>query len=207
MGPFREGIWKTSADPEYVIRVDLPKLELKGLRYVHIAHRSRLKSSSGRQVLSKFNRLPGKRHLPKDFKGLEAAKTIARRTLNLSESAVLEQVPSTYAANILVECALQSNDLSAAALVNHVVLRVRSRPQDGGTENSSETNFRRYIVDTATSQFIRADGSLAANITSAVSFDSSAEATRFSKKHDLRNVDLLLRINENPKWDVQTPLA
>jgi len=95
-----EGIWKESDLKNYFYRVDPPHNNT-GERHVHIAHKKHINSKNN-QVSWNQN---GTRHDKKSFnskmKGIEKAKIIARKALNIGNEIILES--RIFPKNIIVE--------------------------------------------------------------------------------------------------------
>ncbi|HUA66982.1 MAG TPA: DUF6367 family protein [Candidatus Saccharimonadales bacterium] len=125
--PLEEGVWKQSEYPDYFFRIDAGRPEMKLQRHVHIAHKKHLKSPSDQVSWNTDSSRHDKSTFAYGFKGMEKAKEIAKRVLNLGDDAVLESISDSGKAKLLVEAVLDESPFSASRVVEMPILVLKRR--------------------------------------------------------------------------------
>lgn len=125
--PLEEGVWKRSEYPNYFYRIDAGRPEMKLQRHVHIAHKKHLSSPSNQVSWNTDSSRHDKSAFADDFKGMEKAKEIAKRVLNLGDDAVLESISDFGKAKLLVEAVLDESRFSTSRIVEMPILVLKRR--------------------------------------------------------------------------------
>lgn len=84
-----EGQWKPSDEKGYWVRVDNPHFEFER-RHVHIAQQKHINAKNMQVAWNDDGSRHDKKSFNNNFKGMERAKDVARKSLGLDNSVILE---------------------------------------------------------------------------------------------------------------------
>jgi hypothetical protein len=124
LAAIEESRWTPSNHPDYFLRVDPQRPEIKQRRHVHIAHKKHL-TAKGKQVAWNDDATRhDKKSFDSNFKGMVAAHDIAKQALGLPPSAQLESASSVTRLELLIEEVLDEGSERTSDLLDTLVFRV-----------------------------------------------------------------------------------
>lgn len=88
--------------PGYALRLDKPKFDFEKL-HVHIAKNKHVNTKTKQVAWNNDGTRHDKKAFNNNFTGLEKAKQIARKSLNLSADIVLEKISNVNTGQLLLE--------------------------------------------------------------------------------------------------------
>jgi hypothetical protein len=112
-----ESIWKQSDYPDYLLRMDAGRPEIKILSHVHIAHKKHINTTTKQVSWNDDATKHDKGNFDHGFKGMEKAKEIAKTALKLGDDVILEWATPIYKAKLLAESALGKNKLTQSEIL------------------------------------------------------------------------------------------
>ena len=121
-----ESQWKKSKNPDYWIRVDPARPELKQRRHVHIAHKKHLSAKNKQVVWNDDLTRHDKKTFDVAFKGMSVAKDIAKSALGLPTDAVLENMSPLSRLEFLVEEVLDEGADATPSITDTLCFRLES---------------------------------------------------------------------------------
>jgi Family of unknown function (DUF6367) len=90
IGPLHESEWRRDTVSGFLYRVDPPRPQWKGLRHVHIADKRHLNAKNKQVAWNDDGTRHDRSTFDLNFRGMEAAKGVARRVLKLPDDVILE---------------------------------------------------------------------------------------------------------------------
>jgi hypothetical protein len=124
LSALEESKWTPSKRPDYWMRVDPARPELKQRRHVHIAHKKHLKAKGKQVAWNDDQTRHDKKNFDSSFKGMAAAHDIAKTALGLSADAILETISPRSRLELLIEEVLDEGTAATSDITDTLCLRL-----------------------------------------------------------------------------------
>ncbi|MFZ1221082.1 MAG: DUF6367 family protein [Chthoniobacterales bacterium] len=128
LGLLEESQWKQSKYPDYLVRVDPARPELKLKRHATVAHKKHVAAKNKQVSWSDDAKRHDKKTFDVNFKGMSKAMDIARTALRLPVDTQLEAVSDLENLALLCESA-EGRELCEAVGYAHTDVMLRATPR------------------------------------------------------------------------------